>query len=84
MALPERNAWSQYVVCHVDLCFKIPEKMSYHEAVALTVDGIVAHTLLFHMGNLSPGEAVLMHSIPGGLVTLSSSILILFFFLILS
>ncbi|KAK4035756.1 hypothetical protein OUZ56_027840 [Daphnia magna] len=70
MALPERNAWSQYVVCHVDLCFKIPEKMSYHEAVALTVDGIVAHTLLFHMGNLSPGEAVLMHSIPGGLDTM--------------
>jgi hypothetical protein len=44
--------------------------MSYNEAVALAVDGIVAHSLLFQMGNLSPGKAVLLHSTPGGLVIL--------------
>lgn len=68
MALPERKAWSEYVVCRVDFCFKIPEKMNYHDAVALTVDGMVAYSLLFSMGNLSTGKAVLLHSTPGGLV----------------
>ncbi|XP_046444248.1 synaptic vesicle membrane protein VAT-1 homolog-like [Daphnia pulex] len=70
MALPERKAWSEYVVCREEYCFKIPDQMSYHEAVALTVDGIVAHSLLFQMGNLSPGKAVLLHSTPGGLGTM--------------
>ncbi|XP_046632252.1 synaptic vesicle membrane protein VAT-1 homolog-like [Daphnia pulicaria] len=70
MALPERKAWSEYVVCREEYCFKIPDQMSYHEAVALTVDGIVSHSLLFQMGNLSPGKAVLLHSTPGGLGTL--------------
>jgi NADPH:quinone reductase-like Zn-dependent oxidoreductase len=74
MALPERKAWSEYVVCREEYCFKIPEKMSYNEAVALTVDGIVSHSLLFQMGNLSPGKAVLLHSTPGGLVILFKSV----------
>lgn len=72
MALPERKAWSEYVVCRVDFCFKIPEKMNYHDAVALTVDGMVAYSLLFPMGNLSTGKAVLLHSTPGGLVYMFS------------
>ena len=68
MCLPERKAWSEYVTCHVEHCFKIPEEMSYNDAAALTVDGIVAYSLLFQMGSLSPGKAVLLHSTPGGLV----------------
>lgn len=68
LALPKCDAWSEYVVCHVDLCFKIPEKMNYHEAVALTFDGILAYSVLFQIGDLSPGEAVLMHFTGGGLV----------------
>jgi NADPH:quinone reductase-like Zn-dependent oxidoreductase len=67
MCLPERKAWSEYVTCHVEHCFKIPEEMSYNDAAALTVDGIVAYSLLFQMGSLSPGKAVLLHSTPGGL-----------------
>ena len=68
MALPERFGWSEYVVCREEYCFKIPERMNYNDAVALTVDGIVSHSLLFQMGNLSPGKSILLHSTPGGLV----------------
>lgn len=70
MALPERKAWSQYVVCRAEHCFKIPDEMNYHDAVALTVDGIVAYSLLFQLGNLRPGKAILLHSTPGGLVNI--------------
>jgi hypothetical protein len=41
--------------------------------VALTVDGIVAYSLLFQMGSLYPGKAVLLHSTPGGLVKIKMS-----------
>ena len=68
MAVPERNAWSEYVVCREEYCFKIPDQMSYHDVVALTVDGILAYSLLFEMGNLCPGKNILLHSTPGGLV----------------
>lgn len=70
MALPERFAWSEYVVCREEYCFKIPDRMNYNDAVALTVDGIVSHSLLFQMGNLSPGKSILLHSTPGGLGTM--------------
>lgn len=68
MALPERRGWGEYVVCRVEHCFKIPDQMSYNDAVSLTVDGIVAHSLLFQMGNLTPEKAILLHATPGGLV----------------
>ncbi|KZS11912.1 Synaptic vesicle membrane VAT-1-like protein [Daphnia magna] len=67
MALPERRGWGEYVVCRVEHCFKIPDQMSYNDAVSLTVDGIVAHSLLFQMGNLTPEKAILLHATPGGL-----------------
>lgn len=71
MALPERKAWSEYVVCRAEHCFKIPDEMNFHDAVALTVDGIVAHSLLFELGNIHSGnKAILLHSSPGGLVSL--------------
>ncbi|XP_057378830.1 synaptic vesicle membrane protein VAT-1 homolog-like [Daphnia carinata] len=70
LALPERKAWSEYVVCRAEHCFKIPDEMNYHDAVALTVDGMVAYSLLFPMGNLCTGKAVLLHPTPGGLGTM--------------
>ena len=44
--------------------------MNYHDAIALTTNGITAYTLLFELGNLRPGKTVLVHSAPGGLVSI--------------
>ena len=68
VALPEFKAWSEYTLCPDTMCFKIPESMSYQEAVAITTNGIVAHTLLFELGVLHPGKSILMHPSPGGVV----------------
>lgn len=68
IALPERKAWSEYVVCRSEYCFNIPDDMNYHDAIAMTTNGIVAYTLLFELGGLRPGKTVLVHSAPGGLV----------------
>lgn len=81
MALPERKAWAEYVVCKAEHCFRIPDEMNYDEAVALTVDGMVSYALLFEMGGLTVDDPcglsasrknVLMHSAAGGLVNRSS------------
>lgn len=81
MALPERKAWAEYVVCKAQHCFVIPDEMSCNEAVALAVDGMTAYSLLFEMGGLKTDEDlcgltakrinVLMHSSPGSLVSIT-------------
>ncbi len=68
VAFPERRGWSQYATCRFDCCFKIPQEMSYHDAIAITLNGIVAYSLVFELGNLRPNKTVLLHSAPGGLV----------------
>lgn len=77
VAFPPRKAWAEYVVCKADQCFIIPDKMTYDDAVALILDGMVAYSLLFEMGGLKIGaprglratpKNVLMHSSAGGLV----------------
>ena len=77
MCLPERKAWAEYVACKEEFCFRIPDEMTYDEAIALTVDGMVSYALLFEMGGLKVDDPcglsasrknVLMHSSAGGLV----------------
>ena len=79
MGLPERKAWAEYVVCKAEHCFVIPDEMSCNEAVALTVDAMIAYSLLFEMGGLKTEEDlcglieqrennILMHSSTGSLV----------------
>lgn len=67
VALPEFQAWCEYPICPAAFCYKIPDDMNYHDAVAITGDGIVAYTLLFELGALRPGKCILIHSAPGGL-----------------
>ena len=67
VALPEFQAWCEYPICPSACCYKIPDDMTYHEAVAVAADGVIAYTLLFEMGALRPGKCVLIHSAPGGL-----------------
>ena len=78
MALPERKAWAEYVVCKAEQCLRIPDDMTYDQAVALAVDGMVSYALLFEMGGLRVDDPcglsasrknVLMHSSAGGLVS---------------
>lgn len=74
VALPEFQAWSEYAIVPAVYCYKIPENMNYHDAVAMAADGIVAYTLLFELGGLRPGKTILIHSAPGGLGQMVSQI----------
>lgn len=67
-ALTESRAWAELVSCPAKHAYKIPKKMEYKESVAITTNYIVAHALLFDVGNLRSGQTVLIHSAGGGVV----------------
>ncbi|VVC32835.1 Hypothetical protein CINCED_3A000324 [Cinara cedri] len=47
-------------------CFLIPDVICNQDAVSLPANYLTAYLSIFTMGNLQPGETVLIHSIAGG------------------
>ena len=48
-----------------ELCFVMPEKMTYEEAAAIPVTYITAYHMLFDMAALRAGQSVLVHMAAG-------------------
>lgn len=46
-------------------CFLVPESVSGQDAVALPANYLTAYLSIFTMGNIQPGDTVLIHSIAG-------------------
>lgn len=67
-ALAESRAWAELVNVPAKYVYKIPSSMSFQDASAITLNAVVAYALLFDVGNLRPGQTVLIHSIGGGVV----------------
>ena len=67
-ALSESKAWAELVSVSSKYVYKIPAKMSFKEAAALTMNYVVAYALLFGIGNLKSDQTVLVHSVGGGVV----------------
>ena len=49
-----------------DQIFKIPDEMSFKEAAAIPVNYLTAYHMMFYVGNLHPGEHLLIHAVAGG------------------
>ncbi|XP_068725582.1 synaptic vesicle membrane protein VAT-1 homolog [Montipora capricornis] len=60
------GAWSEYVSVPADLCFLLPESMSFEDAAALPVNYLTAYFMLFHCANLGRRKSVLIHMAAGG------------------
>ncbi|CAG2180132.1 unnamed protein product, partial [Oppiella nova] len=65
-ALCESKAWAELVTVNAKYVYKIPAKMSFEDAVALTLNYAVAYALLFNVGNLKSDQTVFIHSVGGG------------------
>lgn len=65
-ALVDKAAWSELVASPAKFVYKIPDGMSFQDAAALTMNFVVAHCLLFDVGNLRSGQTALIHSLAGG------------------
>lgn len=65
-ALTEYNAWSELVSVDTKHVYKLPDNLSFDDAVALTLNYTLAHYLLFEIGHLTSGQVVFVHSVGGG------------------
>lgn len=77
-ALPEYRAWAETVAVPAKYVYKIPDDLSYADAVAITLNYTIAYILLFELGGVVPGKKILLHSAGGGvgqaIVQLSKSV----------
>lgn len=46
-------------------CFLVPENVCGQDAVALPANYLTAYLSIFTMGNIQPGDSVLIHSVAG-------------------
>ncbi|XP_025200044.1 synaptic vesicle membrane protein VAT-1 homolog [Melanaphis sacchari] len=58
--------FGEKVVVSANNCFLVPEGVSGQDAVALPANYLTAYLSIFTMGNIQPGDTVLIHSIAGG------------------
>lgn len=75
-ALSESRAWAELVSVPAKFVYKIPPKMSFQDAAAVTMNYVVAYALLFEIGNIKSGQKVLVHSVGGGVVSLTLDVII--------
>ncbi len=66
LALTRFGGQSSHVVVAADNALPMPEKMSFEQGAALPVTYLTAYHMLIYLGNLHPGERVLVHSAGGG------------------
>ena len=62
----EYQAWAELVAVPEKHVYVLPEGMSFADAVAIVMNYVVAHILIFDMAHLIPGKSVLIHSAAGG------------------
>jgi NADPH:quinone reductase-like Zn-dependent oxidoreductase len=65
-ALTSFNAYAERVVAPVRRVFSIPDAMPFEDAAAIPVNYLTAYHSMFQMGNLQPGDRILIHGAAGG------------------
>ncbi len=66
MALVRSGGYAGKICVPVAGVVRIPPGMSFEQAAALPVNYLTAYHMLFRMGNIQPGERVLIHAVAGG------------------
>ena len=66
LALTSFGAYVERAVVPAARAIPTPQAMSLEEAAALPVNYLTAYHMIFRMGNLQPGERILIHGAAGG------------------
>jgi synaptic vesicle membrane protein VAT-1 len=66
MAMPHFGAYAEWVSVPASSVYPIPAGMPFDMAAAFSVNYVTAYHAMFTMGNLQPGDRVLIHSAAGG------------------
>src|SRR6202041_2009945 len=65
-AITQYDAYSEWVAVHARQVYRLPAGMPFDEAAALPVNYLTAYHSMFAMGNLQPGDRILVHGAAGG------------------
>ena len=65
-ALTKFNGYAELVALPSLQVFPVPDGVSFEEAAAIPVNYLTAYHSMFQMGNLQPGDRILIHAAAGG------------------
>ena len=71
VSLIESGGYSEYALSDEFSAIPLPDEISFHDAVALPLQGLSAYHIIKTMGRLQAGEAVLIHAAAGGVGTIA-------------
>jgi putative PIG3 family NAD(P)H quinone oxidoreductase len=66
MAVVGGGGYAEYARVDSRMCIPVPERLSYVQAAAVPEVFITAHEAMIHLGELNPGDWVLVHAAAGG------------------
>ncbi|HEV8383943.1 MAG TPA: zinc-binding dehydrogenase, partial [Candidatus Acidoferrales bacterium] len=65
-ALTKFNGYAELVAVPALQVFPMPENVPFEDAAAMPVNYLTAYHSMFQMGNLQPGDRILIHAAAGG------------------
>jgi synaptic vesicle membrane protein VAT-1 len=65
-ALTQFNAYAAWTAVPARQVYRLPAGMPFDDAAAIPVNYLTAHHSMFTMGNLQPGDRILVHGAAGG------------------
>src|SRR5271154_4469157 len=65
-AFTQFNAYAQWVSVPARSAYRLPAGMPFDDAAAIPVNYLTAYHSMFTMGNLQPGDRILIHGAAGG------------------
>src|SRR6516225_4005062 len=66
VALPKFSGYAERVAAPTERIFRLPAGISFEDAAAIPVNYLTAYHIMFVMGNLQPGDHILVHGAAGG------------------
>jgi NADPH:quinone reductase-like Zn-dependent oxidoreductase len=66
MAVVRSGGYAEKTPVPAQAVVPMPESMDFQQAAALPINYLTAYHMLFYMGNIRPGERVLIHAAAGG------------------
>ena len=66
VAMVAFNAYAERVAVPAAQVFRVPDGTPFEDAAAIPVNYLTAYHSMFHMGNLQPGDRILIHGAAGG------------------
>jgi synaptic vesicle membrane protein VAT-1 len=65
-AITHFNAYAEWIVVPAKEVYRLPAGMKFEEGAAIPVNYMTAYHSMFTMGNLQPGDRILIHGAAGG------------------